>query len=264
VVFPGVYRLVAAPTTPAQTLRAACLATRGVASHASAAWVWGLLAQPPALPEVTITRGQWDTRDQRVVVHRSRDLNMEATSTRNGIPVTKPLRTLVDLAGAALPAQLTEAVDNALAQRLVTPGGLEAEIERLSRPGRGGVGVLKRHLARQGFLAAPPPTVLEAHARRLIRTTGLSSPTPELCVGEDGEYRLDLAWDHILLTVEVDGYAWHFSPEQKRRDETRRQRLRAAGWTVLVYDWHQIVSQSAVVAKEIVATYERLAPDPTR
>jgi len=61
-----------------------------------------------------------------------------------------------------------------------------------------------------------------------------------------------------MLAVEVDGYTWHYSPKHKRQDEMRRQHLRAAGWTILVFDWLQVTEESARVAKEIRATYDRL------
>jgi hypothetical protein len=258
----GVYRDTAAPTGPHQDLRAACVATSGfgVASHASAAWLWGLLPTPPETPEVTVRVGSGGTRSgSRLVVHRSTDLEMAAAVHRDAIPVTNPLRTLVDIAGVAVPRDLTTAVDNALSRRLVTIAGLEAEMNRLSRPGRGGVGALRRHLLDYGYTGGPEPSVLEAHTRRLIARTGLPLPSVECRAGEDGEYRLDLAWAAILFAVEVDGYLWHFSPAHKERDESRRNHLRALGWTVLVYSWRPILRDSHMVACEVMDMYRRLS-----
>ncbi|MDQ1392262.1 MAG: hypothetical protein QOF30_1239 [Acidimicrobiaceae bacterium] len=235
----SVYRDTATPTSPYQDLRAAYLATAGraVVSHGSAAWVWGLLRQPPATPELTVPGNSRPARGQHGFIrHRSTDLVVAQAANRNSLVVTNPLRTLVDLAGAALPEDLTEAVDNAVARRLVTVAGLEAEIDRLARPGRAGVGALRRHLVDRGFVGAPPPSVLEAHIRRLVIGLGLELPAVEYTAGDDGQYRLDLAWIAIMLAVEVDGYAFHFSPEHKERDEIRRNRLQREGWTVLVYN----------------------------
>jgi predicted transcriptional regulator of viral defense system len=259
----SVYRDAAASTTAHQKLRAAYVVTagHGVASHLSAAWLWELLDQPPAVPEVTVQRSKRDIRGQRgLTVHRSRDLDLATASEWKHILVTNPLRTLVDLAAVATPARLTEAVDNALAHRLVTTAGLEAEIGRLSRQGRPGITALQGHLSGQGFVGAPQPSVLEARARRLVLGTGLPDPTVEQRAGEDGEYRLDIAWVAILFAVEVDGYAWHFNPAHKERDETRRNRLKQAGWTVLVYSWRQVVNEPGRLAREITETYRRLSP----
>jgi very-short-patch-repair endonuclease len=257
-----VYRDTASSTDPHQNLRAACVATKtGVASHASAAWHWGLLDRPPKSPEVTVSiDSRFGAGQPRLTIHRSRDLEPAATTIWKNIPVTKPLRTLVDLAGTATPEVLTEAVDNAVARRLVTPAGLEAEIGRLSRRGRIGVGLLRCHLDERGFAGAPAPSVLEAHARRLIVRSGLPIPLVEQRVGTDlSDYRVDMIWDSLLLISEVDGHLWHFSPEHKERDENRRNDLRQNGWTVLVYNWRQVIREPTWVTNQIVATHRRLA-----
>lgn len=174
--------------------------------------------------------------------------------------ITNPLRTLVDLASVADDGQLTEAVDNALARKLVTTAALLAEIDRLTKRGRRGVGVLRSHLLDRGFVGAPEPSVLEAHVRRLVLATDLAEPAVEQRAGDEGEYRLDIAWNPIRFAVEVDGYAWHFSPAHKERDETRRNRLKQAGWTLLVYSWRQVLREPERVSREISETYRRLSP----
>jgi very-short-patch-repair endonuclease len=194
-----------------------------------------------------------------LTIHRSRDFDATRAVNRNAILVTNPLRTLVDLAGTAMPRQLTEAVDGALAKRLVTTAGLEAEIERLSRRGRDGVAILRRHLLDRGFIGAPAPSVLESHLGRLIRRIDLPLPQVEVRIGEENHYRLDLAWAAILLAVEVDGYAWHFSPGHMERDVSRRNELAQAGWTVLVFTWHQVVKEPDHVGQQIATAYRRLA-----
>jgi hypothetical protein len=164
-VYRSVYRDTATPPSPYQDLRAAYVATdrRAVVSHGSAAWVWDLLRQPPATPELSVPATTRLARGEPgFTLHRSRDLDVAQAVNRNGLVVTNPLRTIVDLAGSVLPDDLTEAVDSAVARRLVTVAGLEAEIERLARPGRAGTGALRRHLFDRGFIGAPPPSVLEA------------------------------------------------------------------------------------------------------
>ncbi|MDQ1414635.1 MAG: hypothetical protein QOF81_248 [Acidimicrobiaceae bacterium] len=259
----GVYRHAATAQGPWQDLRAAtvlCAGGRGVVSHASAAWAWGLLRQPPELTEITVRRGERDVQARAgIAVHRSSDLDVAQAVQRNAVLVTNPLRTLVDVAGSALPRDLTEAVDTALARRLLGVPALEAEIARLSRPGRTGVGALRSHLRQRGFIGAPEPSVLESHTLRLIRSTELPDPSVERRVGEDGEYRLDFTWDAIVYAVEVDGYAFHFSPEHQQRDLNRRNKLRRAGWTLDVYTWMDVMREPSRVAREVTATHRQLS-----
>lgn len=257
----GVYRHTSTAGGPYQDLRAGYVATRGfgVVSHLSAAWVWGLVAQPPTTPELSIRLdGRHVHGKANLTIHRSRDLDLAKAVHRNSLVVTNPMRTLVDIAGAAPPRVLTEAVDVAAARHLVTTAGLLAEIDRLSRHGRTGVDPLRRHLIERGFVGAPEPSVLEAHARRLVLRSGLPLPEVELRGGENGEYRLDIAWPAVRFAIEVDGYAWHSSPEHLRRDLSRRNDLEQLGWTLHVFTWHEVVNRPDKVVAQITTTYRRL------
>lgn len=178
---------------------------------------------------------------------------------RCGMAVTNPLRTLVDVAAVEGPEKLTAAVDQALSSRLVTIAALTAEIDRLGRHGRAGVGILRRHLEDRGFAGVPPASVLEAKARRIVMALPVARPVFECHAGTEGEYRLDIAWRDLLFIVEVDGYAWHFTPEQTEYDNTRRNRLRDLGWTIRVYTWRQVMQHPGRVGAQILATYRRLA-----
>jgi len=206
-----------------------------------------------------VLAGAYDIRQPGIIVHRSVDLDPTQARSQAGIPVTNPLRTLVDLAGTVAPATLADAVDVAIASHLVTVAGLLAELERLARAGRPGIEALRCHLRSRGFIGAPAPSVLEARLRRLVGRLHLPTPTVELRVGKNGEYRLDLAWPAIRLAVEVDGYIWHFSGAHKQRDDDRRNDLQQQGWTVLVFNWRQVSHDPARVAAQITSTYARLA-----
>jgi very-short-patch-repair endonuclease len=258
---PGVYQDASAPRTAYQPLRAGfvSLRGRGVGSHRAAAWLWGLRGAPPDRPAFTVAEQANNRVAGPWAVHRSRDFDLIQPATRQTILVTNPLRTLVDLAAVAKPAELTDAVDIAVGTRLVTPGGLSAEIDRLARPGRPGIAALRAHLAERGFIGAPPPSVLEAKTRRLVVGTRLPLPAVELRVDIHGAYRLDIAWAAILFAVEVDGYAYHFSPEHARNDKSRRNHLRAGGWYLDEYTWIDIVREPGRVAREITERYHELS-----
>jgi hypothetical protein len=62
------------------------------------------------------------------------------------------------------------------------------------------------------------------------------------------------------LFVEVDGYAYHWSPEQKRYDDARRNRLRLLGVNVLVYDWQAVVKGPTMLVAEV----RQVLAKPTR
>ncbi len=183
------------------------------------------------------------------IVHRSCDLSSTSISHRQGIPTTNPLRTLVDLAGSAQPALLDEAIDAGLAVRLVTVEGLLAEAGRLARHGRSGPKQLTERLEKRGFAGAPAPSVLESRALRLLAASRVKVEKCEVVVEGTG-YRLDVQLEGGLF-VELDGYTYHWSPDQKRYDDARRNKLRILGFEILVYDWQTVTSQGRRMVEEI-------------
>jgi hypothetical protein len=263
VLFSNVYRLAGAPRGPEQVVLAACLAAGplAVASHESAAWLWGLLERPSSMPTVTLPRPARSTI-AGIRFCRSGDLDLLRIIEHRRIPCTDPLRTLIDLASRVDSATLDEAVDRALARRLVTVGGLVKEVERLARPGRLGAAPLRAALRRRGFVGAPRPSVLESRTARAFRTHGVRLPPAEVTVGPEGEYRLDYALVETRVALEVDGYVWHFSPEHKRRDEGRRRRLVLDGWRPLVYTWVDVKQEPARMAREYLTAASAPAEDP--
>lgn len=251
----GVIALAGAPTTPEQALLAACLGAgpSAVASHQSAAWLWDL-APAPDRPTITVCRGV-RARGIEAVVHRPTDYPAHVVLRRR-IPTTNPLRTLVDLAAVVEDDVLDSAVDLALAKRLLTVEGIRAEVGRLSRPGRNGAGIMRAALLRRGFDGAPNPSVLESKLLRLLHQAGITPIGVEVQAGPDGRYRLDTVLAEGV-SLEVDGYSYHSSPEQVAEDNRRRQRLRSGGLAILVYTWQDVTLDQRRLIEEVRKSLER-------
>jgi very-short-patch-repair endonuclease len=93
----AVYRLAGSAPSQEQAYLAACLAAGpgAVASHRSAAALWGLRGIEDAPAEITVP-GDRHCRLTDVVVHRTDRLDENDVSRRRRIPVTTPARTLLD------------------------------------------------------------------------------------------------------------------------------------------------------------------------
>jgi hypothetical protein len=254
-----VYRSAAAPITFEQRIMAACLASgpAAVASHAAAAWLWGLLRHPPDRPSLTVPPAV-RPRLPAVEVHRLGDLDSARVSYRRGIPCTDPLRTLVDLAVTVDRSTIVEALDKALSTRLVSGQAINAELVRRAARGRRGVRPLREVLTDRGIIGAPHPSVLEQETMGLLNRWGLPVHGREVKAGPDDRYRLDFMLDPPVA-MEVDGYTHHWSPEAKAHDEARRNRLRLDGVFLLVYTWLDVRCDQLRIYHETTTALARYA-----
>jgi REase_MTES_1575/Transcriptional regulator, AbiEi antitoxin/AbiEi antitoxin C-terminal domain len=209
-------------------------------SHVAAAILWGLLPDRGWRVDVTVPRGGQRRRRGAVIIHRSA-LPATDVTNRDGIPVTTPARTLIDLADVLPPRRLERVFDEAAYLRLDLSG-------LRTIPGRRGSGVLKRvlHEHRPGTTR----TRSELEERMLFSCRSFGLPTPELNVSVEG-YTVDFVWRKQGLVVETDGWHAHGTRRAFERDRRRDADLLAAGWRVLRISWRQLDSERAWVAARI-------------
>jgi hypothetical protein len=253
-----VYAAAAAPVTDHQRLLAATWAPAvdAAASHRSAAWLWGLHRTPDE-PEITVA-AEKVVRLSGIVVHRSVDVADLRISERAGIPVTDPFRTLIDLGAVAPPYLVEEAVDRALAARLVTLPGVLTTLEATARQGVRGAGVLRRTLQARGVQSQLyPPSVLESKMARIIKGLPLPPPVVELVAGAEDQYRLDFSWPEVFFTIEVEGFGPHAGLKATVRDPQRANHLQGLGWARLAYGWYDVTRRRRAISAEVLATYRR-------
>jgi very-short-patch-repair endonuclease len=249
---PGVYVVGGAPDTWHQRMLGACLAAGGfaVASHRSAARIWSLLGEDDVV-ELSILRPK-GPRPAGAVWHRSRDLVPAHTTVREGIPVTNPMRTLVDLGAVVKHWVVEDALDRGLSSKLIRMPAVEWMLHDVARPGRRGCGVLRRVLDERALGAAPPDGLLEPRMARLLQDHGLPPAVFQHIVPGPG-YKIDFAYPDVLLAIEVDGYDPHGTRKAFDTDRARQNRLVLLGWTMLRFTWPQVVREPAKVAAEVRA-----------
>lgn len=246
--FPGVYRVAGAPATWYQRQLAAVLAAgaEAAASHRAAAHLWDVWDGEPAI-EISVPRRQ-ALRLPGVIVHRTRD--PMPIHIRKGIPVTTPMRVMVDL-GAVVSADVVETVlDRAEVARLHTVAAVEWELAAVARPGRRGSGTLRRVLDRRALLDSPPDGMLEPRFARLLKHAGLAPAVFQFRVGR---YEIDFAYPDLMLAIEVDGYGPHASRKAFQSDRYRQNVLVGRGWTVLRFTWADVVKRPDHVARVIAS-----------
>ena len=254
------YRFAGAPRTWEQRLLAAVLGAGGeaVVSHRSAARLWGIGPDTDVV-ELSVRRRRLP-RTAGAVVHRSLDLEQRWSTLHRGIPVTNPLRTLVDLGAVAPGWVVRDALEGALVSGLATVGAVEQAREALGRRGRSGAGVLGRILDDRALGGRPPDSLLEARLSSVLRRAHVPEPVFQHEVRHRGRFvaRVDFAYPDLLLAVEVDGLDAHGSATALQRDLTRQNALVGAGWTVLRFTWHDVVRRPETVVDAVVAARSRL------
>ena len=67
---------------------------------------------------------------------------------------------------------------------------------------------------------------------RLLKSAGISGFTVNYLWNPAGRSTLDVAFVLELVAIEIDGWAWHHSPDRFQRDRRKQNDLVAQGWTV--------------------------------
>ena len=195
-----------------------------VASHWSAAWVWGLTrSRPSGKFHVTATTRRHRRRDFQV---HFAALAEEDVTVRDWIPVTSLARTVLDL--AALDPERTEKdLKTADDLKLLDLREFEALLARSA--GHRGHAALTAAVS----LYRPDPTVtrsgLERRFRKLVREAGMPAPSMNYVVAG---YELDCWWEEARLAVELDTFGTHGSRLSFEEDRKRQRKLGLLGITV--------------------------------
>jgi very-short-patch-repair endonuclease len=192
-----------------------------VASHLTAAWIWGLLRTRPGTFHLTAPSRRH--RKDLVVVHFAR-LDSEDRAIVDGISLTSPARTVLDVASDQSPRDLARLLQRADETEVLDRRRFEALLDRtVGHPGHGKlVTALRRFKPETVILRSD----LERRFRRLVLDAGL--PIPQTNVAVEG-YELDCYWEAEGFAVELDVYATHGSPRSFEAGREREDDLLLAG-----------------------------------
>jgi very-short-patch-repair endonuclease len=219
-------------------------------SHSSAVHLWGITETEPSAVEVTVVGRNCRSRSG-IIVHKAHELHHRDQTTRCGIPITAPARTLIDFASTAGAEESERGIAEAFALKLLTEPQLNAALERA--PGRAGVAQVRAILGQPG---GPSRTRSggERAMLRLIRAARLPAPRANYVVAG---YSADFCWPDERLIVEVDGYDFHSNRAAIERDHRRDLVHREAGYEVLRFTAQQLKHDPIYVATVIARALDR-------
>lgn len=246
--FPGVYAVGHAALRREGWWKAALLVAGedAVLSHRSAALLWDLV-RGQALPVELTTTGKAGRTQPRIVAHRMK-LHPEESMACDGLRVTTPARTIVDLAPRLSPRSLRATVERAQDLRRFRPAEIRAITERAPRR------PATRPLSDLLEILQPDADRARSHLERLflilVRRAGLPRPAVNETISRHAR---DFVWPEQRLVVEVDGYRYHSSKRAQQRDRRRDRELTALGWRPIRFTYEEVAFEPGDVARELAA-----------
>ena len=235
-VLPGVYVLAGSRNTYDRRLWVGWLAVGpdAVVSHEAAAQVHGI---PNVIRNRVVlmnAHGQHH-RLPGIVVHQLDDVLPDHRTSVDGLPVTTPARTVVDLAAAVHPARLLPIVEGTHHARISSYADIGECMTSIARRGKPGIRSLAKVLDRLTGTKAVTMSKLERQLFEALSAAGLPRPQSQFpfpgrsftngCV--------DAAYVDAKLVIEADGRAWHTRITDLKRDHERDADAARHGWQTL-------------------------------
>jgi hypothetical protein len=211
-------------------------------SHCSAAALWEIGPERGVIEISVMRRAELKRRGLRVRGRPS--LTTERVTELDGIPVTTPVQTLIDVSTKLSALQVERAVNGADKRDLIDPEALRTELDRYI--GEPGVKGLRALLDKRTFRLSDSD--LEILFRPIAMEAGLPPPiTKEIVNG----FEVDFFFPDLDLVIETDGLRYHRTPSTQTRDARRDRPHTLAGMTPLRFTHYEIKYEPAQVRSEL-------------
>lgn len=214
-----------------------------VLSHRSAAACWGIGGERPAAIDISVRR-RCELRRPGLKIRVRPTLRPGDIVTRDGIPVTAAVRTLVDLAVELPSRRLERAVNEADKRDLIDPEALRAAVEDYS--GQPGARDLRELLDKRTFRLSDSD--LEILFRPIAADAGLPPPLSKQLVNG---WEVDFFWSDLGLVIETDGLRYHRTASTQTRDAQRDRAHALAGMTPLRFTHYEVKHEPGKVRNEL-------------
>ena len=220
-----------APTAP--TPRSWRCGPGAVLSHGTAASLWGVDKRWRTPFEVTVPSAR---RRPGIRIHRTR-LHRRDIRRHDGIRVTSPARTVLDIAPHLTDRALTRAVNDLRIARHLRATDLQELIDRC--PTHHGAPRLRALVDPH---RGPTRSELEDAFQDLTERYGLP---PALINARVAGYEVDVLFPEEKVIVELDGYEFHGTREAFEDDRERDATTLQAGFATVRLTWQRMQDRRA-------------------
>jgi very-short-patch-repair endonuclease len=271
----GVQRVVGAPTTLTQARIAAVLSAgpNGRLGGLSSAHLLRLVdTRPPdievVVPYATTVQSshlRWspDPGDSTLPIRMRRTLRLDPVDhgVVDDIPCLSAERTIIECARHRWMTidMLESMLDRGRRAGIATVDRLAERIAVLGGRGAHGCPKVRAVVERQRGIAAAESELETRLWQLLRRRTFAQSDEPERqvdAVRSDGlAARIDVAWRHLGLGIEAEGWEWHEGRLRWKQDKRRAATLESAGWRLVVVTWDDVVHRPGETLARIEQAY---------
>ncbi|HZO06620.1 MAG TPA: type IV toxin-antitoxin system AbiEi family antitoxin [Solirubrobacterales bacterium] len=189
-------------------------------THLSAGALFGICEERPGRIEVGVPRPH-GREPSGIRLRRRPSLPSQDVGALRGIPVTSPVRTMIDLATEQGPKYLLRSINEADKLEVILADDLRVQLD--AYVGVPGAKRLVALLDRDTFVLSDEE--LERLFLPLALEVGLSLPRTKIWLNG---FEVDFFWPELRLVVETDGLRYHRTPSAQARDLKRDQAHR--GW----------------------------------
>jgi len=218
------------------------------AASTTAARLWRLPGFDSAPANELITAEDRRVRAAGLSVIRPRTLKRRDVTRLGPIPITAPVRALIDLAGTTDGNVLEAALDDALSRGLIDLASLERRIDGLIAPGMRSL----RALVDDRRADAAAESALELKFARILNNGGLPKAVRQFVVRDpSGAFvaRVDFAYADERIAIEIDGYAFHSGRARFHQGHERDHQLFELGWLTMHFTANHTNDPSGVVRR---------------
>jgi hypothetical protein len=253
---PRVYRVVGLQKTRLQEIAAAQLWAEPDAaiSHWTAIELHEL--ELPRFDEIHLTTTRWvEAPSSVIVVHPRSFLRAGDICRIDGLAVSEPMRTLIDLAAVAKPFLWESALDAFIRQGMELAAFMD-RFDATAIQGRNGTRLIRNVLKARETEAGVPEQLFERKFLNLLRDHGVEPPQCQYWVDlTDGRrIRLDFAYPQQRIAIEAQSFGWHSERTAWERDRDRLSELTSLCWRVIEVTWRQLNETPKKVVEQVLRT----------
>ncbi len=252
----GVYVCESLATSSTEWHAAAACVPDAILSHITAGVINNLPIEPPRRgdPIHVIAANATNRSYPQVVVHRLRRLpRAEDLTSHEGLLVTAPARTIVDLASMVGPARLRHIVQTQAVKGDPSLDDLVACFDSIARSGVNGISKLRRILAELVSDGAVHESELERAVAACLIESDITGFMPQYRPPWYDGLRdtVDFANPVLRIVLEADGRDWHTREQEMANDRLRDREAIKHGWVTVRVTSGEITKRPAATAADL-------------